>query len=84
MSSGRTGRHIAHIDRLRHIRSLITRAGRYDTSGTRLILFSGAGFNGNAVSAAASASDIALIGLTDLYGWPRGQGLSTGGVGPRR
>ncbi|NEW39798.1 ATP-binding protein [Nocardia cyriacigeorgica] len=58
----------AHIDRLRHIRSLIERAGRYDTSNTRLILFSGAGFNDNAVQAAASEPDISLIGLADLYG----------------
>ncbi|WP_228803738.1 hypothetical protein [Nocardia higoensis] len=57
----------AHIDRLRHLRSLIARAGRYDTTDTRLILFSGAGFNDNARSAAAS-SDITLIGLSDLYG----------------
>ncbi|WP_067855245.1 ATP-binding protein [Nocardia shimofusensis] len=58
----------AHIDRLRHLRSLIARAGRYDTSGTRLILFSSAGFNDNARNAAASSSDITLIGLSDLYG----------------
>jgi len=57
----------AHIDRLRHLRSLIARAGRYDTGGTRLILFSGAGFNDNARDAAASSSDIALVGLSDLY-----------------
>ncbi|TLF92274.1 ATP-binding protein [Nocardia cyriacigeorgica] len=57
----------ANIDRLRHLRNLIADAGRYDTSNTRLILFSGAGFNGNAASAAESASDIALIGVGDLY-----------------
>ncbi|BDT88001.1 AAA family ATPase [Nocardia cyriacigeorgica] len=57
----------AHIDRLRHIRTLIEKTGRYDTRRTRLILFSGAGFNGKATDAAAD-SDISLIGLPELYG----------------
>src|SRR5690606_10393362 len=33
-----------HLARLRRIRALITAQGRYDTSGTRLLCFSGAGF----------------------------------------
>ncbi len=57
-----------HIERLRQIRDLITRAGRYDTSATRLLLFSGAGFNDNARNLAASSPDVVLIGLSDLYG----------------
>ncbi|WP_446225659.1 AAA family ATPase [Nocardia sp. IBHARD005] len=56
-----------HIERLRQVRDLITRAGRYDTSRTRLLLFSGAGFNDNARNLAASFSDIELIGLPELY-----------------
>ncbi|MGW3123503.1 hypothetical protein ACWDBW_41440 [Streptomyces sp. NPDC001107] len=34
---------MAHVDRLRNIRALIAPAGRYDTTGTWLIFFSGAG-----------------------------------------
>jgi hypothetical protein len=40
----------AHIERLRHIRDLVNQTGRYDTSHTRLLCFSGAGFNGKARS----------------------------------
>jgi hypothetical protein len=32
---------IAHIERLQHIRDLITQAGRYDTTHAQLICFSG-------------------------------------------
>lgn len=59
---------IAHIERLRHIRDLIGAAGRYDTADTRLLCFSGAGFNGKAVAAAAASPDIRLIDLGMLYG----------------
>ncbi|MFI6635448.1 ATP-binding protein [Nonomuraea fuscirosea] len=58
----------AHIDRLRHIRDLITRAGRYDTSQTKLICFSGAGFNDKARQAATSSSELHLVDLPALYG----------------
>ncbi|OPC81340.1 ATPase [Embleya scabrispora] len=59
---------IAHIDRLRAIRDLIRNAGRYDTSETRLICFSGAGFNDKARAAAAADPDIRLVGLDTIYG----------------
>jgi len=59
---------IAHIDRLRHLRELIGRSGRYDTTGTRLLCFSGAGFNDKARAAAAASPDIRLIDLATLYG----------------
>jgi AAA+ ATPase superfamily predicted ATPase len=58
----------AHIDRLRHIRDLITRAGRYDTSHTKLVCFSGAGFNDKARQAATSSPDLHLVDLPALYG----------------
>ncbi|MBF8187127.1 ATP-binding protein [Nonomuraea sp. K274] len=58
----------AHIDRLRHIRDLITRAGRYDTSHTKMICFSGAGFNDKAHRAATSSPDLHLVDLPALYG----------------
>ncbi|WP_244372752.1 hypothetical protein [Streptomyces griseorubiginosus] len=43
---------MAHIERLQQIRELITKAGRYDTTGTRLLCLSGAGFNDTAYAAA--------------------------------
>ncbi|NEB10954.1 ATP-binding protein [Streptomyces coelicoflavus] len=58
---------IAHIDRLRHIRDVITRTSRYDTSHTRLLCFSGAGFNAKARHAAATSPDVHLIDLQTLY-----------------
>lgn len=57
---------IAHIDRLRAVRDLITRAGRYDTTHTRLLCFTGAAFNDKA--RAAASSDVQLITLPSLYG----------------
>lgn len=59
---------IAHIERLRHLRGLIAKAGRYDTTHTKLICFSGAGFNDKARTAADSDPDIHLIDLPTLYG----------------
>ncbi|WP_254190106.1 AAA family ATPase [Nocardia noduli] len=56
----------AHLDRLRHIRDVITRNGRYDTSRTRLLCFSGSGFHDNARKAAES-DEVVLIGLPMLY-----------------
>jgi AAA+ ATPase superfamily predicted ATPase len=58
---------MAHIDRLRHIRSLVSQAGRYDTTDTRLICFSGAGFNDKATTAAEADPDVRLIDLAALY-----------------
>lgn len=56
----------AHIERLRHIRTLVAAAGRYDTSRTRLLCFSGVGFNDKARSAAA-AGEVQLVDLPALY-----------------
>jgi hypothetical protein len=39
---------VAHIERLMYIRDLIAQGGRYDTTRTRLLCFSGAGFNDKA------------------------------------
>ncbi|MGW3493393.1 hypothetical protein [Streptomyces sp. NPDC001020] len=59
---------MALIERLRHIRDLVTLAGRYDTTNTRLICFSGAGFNDKAHAAATADPDVRLIDLATLYG----------------
>ncbi|MCC3316361.1 hypothetical protein [Nocardia africana] len=56
---------MGHLDRLRRIRQLLS--GRYDTSETRLICYSAAGFMPTLEREAAQASDIALVGLDDLY-----------------
>ncbi|MFE0721085.1 ATP-binding protein [Streptomyces rochei] len=58
----------AHIDRLRHIRDVITRTGRYDTSRTKLLCFSGTGFNDKARRAADTSPDVELVDLPKLYG----------------
>ncbi|MFE9639288.1 ATP-binding protein [Nocardiopsis alba] len=58
----------AHIERLRHIRELIARGGRYDTERTRLFCFSGGGFNDKARAEAETSHDIRLIDLPTLYG----------------
>ncbi|MFG2563567.1 ATP-binding protein [Streptomyces sp. NPDC048496] len=59
---------IAHLERLRHIRDLVTQAGRYDTAHTRLLCFSGAGFNDKLRAAAEASPDVQLIDLAQLYG----------------
>ena len=58
---------IAHIERLQHIRDLITRAGRYDTTHTQLLCSSGAGFNDKACTAAATSPGIRLLDLATSY-----------------
>jgi uncharacterized protein len=58
----------AHIDRLRLILSLISTAGRYDTSQTKLMCFSGAGFAGRLSDLAAADSSILLVDARELYG----------------
>jgi uncharacterized protein len=58
----------AHLDRLREIRGALATTGRYDTTRTRLLCFSGAGFDDNLRAAAAAAHDVQLIGLGNLYG----------------
>jgi hypothetical protein len=42
-------------------------AGRYDVRETRLICFSGAGFNDRIHEAAAASDDVVLVGLPELY-----------------
>jgi uncharacterized protein len=58
------GRHLARLSR---IRDLIAGIEKYDTSQTRLICFSGAGFTSELVNA-ASRGEVELVGLDELYG----------------
>jgi AAA+ ATPase superfamily predicted ATPase len=56
-----------HLDRLERIRTLLAASERFDTSGTRLMCLSGAGFNGHLAGLAAERSDVLLVGLDDMY-----------------
>ncbi|MFF0311126.1 ATP-binding protein [Streptosporangium sp. NPDC004379] len=56
-----------HLQRLRRIRDLVGRNDRYDTSRTRLLCYSGAGFTDDLVRA-AGRGEVDLVGLDDLYG----------------
>lgn len=58
----------AHVERLHHIRDLIAQTDRFDTTHTRLLCFSGAGFNDKARTAADDSADLHLIDLATLYG----------------
>jgi uncharacterized protein len=58
---------LGHLERLRHIHTLITAGSRYDTSSTRLICFSGAGFTGDLRSLADHDRTIQLVDLQSLY-----------------
>jgi hypothetical protein len=58
---------IHHLARLRRIRDLLAGIEKYDTSHTRLICFSGAGFTSE-LADAASHGEVELIGLDELYG----------------
>jgi hypothetical protein len=55
-----------HLDRLRRARDLLAVKG-YDTSGTKLTCYSGAGFAPELASLAAADPAILLVGLDKLY-----------------
>jgi uncharacterized protein len=57
---------IAHLERLIRVRDLVAGLKKYDTTRTRLVCFSGAGFTPT-LSAAAANGKVDLIGLNDLY-----------------
>jgi uncharacterized protein len=57
---------LGHLERLRHVRELLARNAKFDTRATRIICFSGAGFAADLI-AAASAGDVDLVGLEELY-----------------
>jgi hypothetical protein len=57
----------AHLQRLRRIRELIMASDKYDSSRTRLVCYSGAGFTDD-LHQSAARGEVELVGLTDLYG----------------
>jgi AAA+ ATPase superfamily predicted ATPase len=54
----------AHLERLEHIRDLLS--NRFDTKDTKLALFSGSGFS-DSVKDSADRGDVISVGLADLY-----------------
>jgi uncharacterized protein len=58
---------VEHLERLIRARELVSGLQKYDTTRTRLVCFSGAGFTPPLASAAADGK-VDLIGLDDLYG----------------
>lgn len=70
---------LAELERLRHIRDLLTAAG-HDASRAVLGLFSVNGFTDDAIAEAARsgiAERVVLVGLDELYGVPRKRPFST-------
>ncbi|MEV4412705.1 ATP-binding protein [Catellatospora sp. NPDC049609] len=60
---------VPQLTRLRRIRELVTAGGRYDTTGTRLACYSGAGFTAE-LRAAAARGEVVLVDLATVYGRP--------------
>jgi hypothetical protein len=59
---------MTHLDRLRHIRGLLTAQGsRPGAAGARLLCFSGAGFTEGLSREAERHADVVLIGPAELY-----------------
>jgi hypothetical protein len=58
---------IAHLDRLRHIRGLLTAQGRHGAATARLLCFSGAGFTAELTDEAARSGEARLLTPADLY-----------------
>ncbi len=58
---------LGHLARLRRIRDLLKGNEKFDTSATRLVCFSGAGFN-DELRRRARQGEVDLVGLDDLYG----------------
>ncbi|WP_026311225.1 AAA family ATPase [Parafrankia elaeagni] len=58
---------LAHLDRLRRIRELLSAQGRPGAATARLACFSAAGFGEQLQAAAAQSPDVLLVGPSDLY-----------------
>lgn len=56
-----------HLDRLRHIRELLTNQGRLGASQARLTCYGAAGFTAELVEHSERSSDVVLITPTHLY-----------------
>jgi hypothetical protein len=58
---------LAHLERLRHIRGLLTGQGRHGAATARLLCFSGAGFTEELMNEAAQSGEVRLLTPADLY-----------------
>jgi len=58
---------LAHLDRLRRVRDLLSAQGRPGAPTARLLCFSAAGFSERLAAAAAETPEIMLVGPPDLY-----------------
>jgi uncharacterized protein len=58
---------LAHLDRLRHIRGLLTAQQRHGAATARLLCFSGAGFTAELAEETVRAGDVRLLTPADLY-----------------
>jgi hypothetical protein len=58
---------VPHLDRLRHIRGLLTAQQRNGAATARLLCFSGAGFSADLTREASQAGDVRLLSPSDLY-----------------
>lgn len=58
---------MGHLERLRHIRGLLTAQGRRGAAVARLLCFSGAGFSPELTHEAARSNEIRLLTPADLY-----------------
>jgi AAA+ ATPase superfamily predicted ATPase len=67
----------SHMRRLKHIQSIVAGAGKYDTTRTRLVCFSGAGFSAE-LAEAAWRGEVDLVGIEELYAVLRGGSVTTG------
>lgn len=59
---------LGHLDRLRQVRSVIAASGKYNCDDTKLICYSGAGFNDRLRDVADKEDDVVLVDLAMLYG----------------
>jgi uncharacterized protein len=58
---------LAHLERLRHIRGLLTAQGRHGAATARLLCFSGVGFTAELRDEAARSGEVRLLTSADLY-----------------
>jgi hypothetical protein len=58
---------LPHLDRLRHIRDLLTAQGRPGAAGARLLCFGGGGFTPDLIERAGNEEGIVLVTAGDLY-----------------
>jgi hypothetical protein len=58
---------LPHLERLRHIRDLLTAQGRHGAVDARLVCYGGNGFTPDLRQAADQDDAIVLVGVEDLY-----------------